>query len=148
MTGGKTILLVEDNDNDALLFAVAVRKTCRDTTLITCSTADEAVRYFQGLGRFADRKAFPLPLAVFTDLNLPGMSGEQLIKWIRAQSQFQKLCIAVLTGSADARELSELYSWGADSFLIKTPDLEELATRLRELTAYWLQRGLISVSPC
>jgi DNA-binding response OmpR family regulator len=148
MTDGKTILLVEDDDNDAMLFAVALRKACRNATLVTLSTADETIQYLQGIGKFADRKAFPLASAAFIDLSLPGMSGEQLIKWIRAQTQFQKLSLAVLTGTADARQLTELYRWGADSFLIKTPDLEELAARLRELTTYWLKRGLISVSPC
>jgi CheY-like chemotaxis protein len=142
------ILLVEDHSGDTAVFATAVRKVCPQATLVTLSTSDEAIHYFEGSGKYADRKKFPLPDIAFIDLKLPGMSGEQLIKWIRGRPEFQKLSIAVLTGTADARQLSDLYRWGADSFLLKSSDINELASNLRELTGYWLQRGLITAKPC
>jgi CheY-like chemotaxis protein len=105
MITGDTILLVEDNADDAALFAAAARKARPKATLLTISTGSEAVQYFEGRGKFTDRKRFSPPTMAFIDLALPDLPGEQLIKWIRNQPQFKRLLLAVLTGSADARQL-------------------------------------------
>jgi DNA-binding response OmpR family regulator len=148
MIPGHTILLIEDHEGDAALFAAAARRVCPKATLLTLRTADEAMLYFDGSGKYADRKLFPVAAMAFIDLGLPGMPGEKLIKWIRAQTQFQKLLIAVYTYGSDVHRLAELYRWGADSFLLKTHDLKELSSSLSELTAYWLQRGLFATAAC
>jgi CheY-like chemotaxis protein len=148
MLSQKTILLVEDNPGDTALFLIAAREACPKATIVTVATAGEATQCLEGTGKYTDRKEFPLPVMAFVDLGLPDISGQDLIKWIRKQPQFKKLPIAVFTGATDARVLADLYRWGADSFLLKTPEIKELAMNLRELTAYWLERGLVATSPC
>jgi two-component system response regulator len=144
---GSTILLVEDHDGDATLFAIAVRKSCPQATLQIVTNTVKAMEYFEGRGKYADRKQFPAPAMAFVDLNLPGDPGQQLIHWIRKQEEFQKIPIAVLHSGRDARALKDLHRWGADSFLLKSHDLMELSNDLRDLTTFWLQRGLLSSEP-
>jgi CheY-like chemotaxis protein len=144
---GSTILLVEDHDGDAMLFAIAARKAAPEANLQIAASSGEAMEYFEGRGKYADRRQFPAPDMAFIDLDLPGEPGQQLIQWIRKQEPFQKIPIAVVHGGLDVRPLADLYRWGADSFLLKSHDLAQVSGDLRDLTSFWLQRGLLSREP-
>lgn len=147
MLAKQTILLVEDSCDDSLVFQAAAIKVWPGATVLQVNTAEEAIHYFEGAGKYADRKAFPLPTMAFIDLALPDMSGQDLVKWIRKQPQFKRLLVAVITGTTDVHIFSELYRWGADSFVLKTSNNAELVLNLSELTAYWSDRGLMDTSP-
>jgi DNA-binding response OmpR family regulator len=147
LSAGQTVLLVEDTESDSALFLHVARQAIPEAIILTVGTAAEAMQCLEGVGKYADRAQFPVPTMVFVDLGLPDMPGEQLVKWIRKQPQFKRLLIAVFSGGTSVGLLSELYRWGADSFLLKTSNTKELAANLRELTSYWVQRGLLLKPP-
>lgn len=67
------------------------------------------------------------------DLKMPGMSGFELLAWIRRQPQLKNLRVVVLTASDEIRDATEAYRLGANSFLVKPVELEtaQLFTTLR-----------------
>ena len=128
-----TILLVEDNEDDAFFLQRALRKAHVDNPLHVLGDGQNAKSYLEGSGIYADRTQFPVPLAVFLDLNLPRVSGLQLLKWIRGQSGFEQIRVIVLTSSYLDTDLERAYDLGADSFLVKTGSQEQLVAMVRSV---------------
>src|SRR5689334_6099632 len=120
-----SILLVEDNISDVESFQRICRQVYPLASIQAVSRIDEAMKYCEGREQYSDRKQYPAPAIAFVDLALPDGQGSEFVKWLRKQPQYQKLLIVVFTGTSDLRQLSALYSWGADSFLLKTSDASE-----------------------
>jgi DNA-binding response OmpR family regulator len=144
MANQPTLLLVEDNTDDALLFTRVLQKVYPEVSLQVVADAMFAINYLQGTGPCADREQFPFPYAVVVDLTLPSVSGTHLVKWIREQDEYKKLLITAWTGSREGRDIAELYRLGANSFLVKTPEMDDLAADIREMHEFWTRMGLLA----
>lgn len=128
----KTILIVEDNPADLLLLKRAFHKLNAEFELQVVTTGQEAVHYLQGDEPYRDRTQYPLPSLIMLDLRLPGMSGLDLLKWVRQQPQFQDLPIVALTAYGN-RELPRAYDLGLDFYLLKPAEAHALAEVLQGL---------------
>ncbi len=80
-----TILLVEDNPDDAELLEYAFRKAGIANPLLAVTDGDAAVQYVGGTGAYADRRRHPLPELILLDLKLPRRSGFEVLGFIRGQ---------------------------------------------------------------
>lgn len=128
------ILLVEDNENDVLLTRLAFAKAGVANPHQVVGSAEEAMAYLAGQGRYADRTLFPVPVVALLDLSLPGISGFELIKWIRTQPELGAVHVAVLTGSAEEKDAEHARQLGANSFFTKpleVPNTDVLIAALR-----------------
>src|SRR5437867_13021464 len=99
MLNGEFILLVEDNPDDVLLIQRAFQKAGLHDALKVVRDGAQAIQYLSGDGLFADRQRFPLPFLVLLDLKMPGTDGFDVLQWARAQPEFKRLLIVVLTSS-------------------------------------------------
>jgi len=116
------ILVVDDNENDIVL----IRRVLRKARLRSFSVknGESAVAYLSGTGDYSDRKKYPLPVLVLVDLKMPGISGLDVVLWIRHQPFLKDLRVVVLATSDDLRDVNEAYRRGANSFLVKPLELE------------------------
>ena len=71
------------------------------------------------------------PDIVLLDILMPGMSGVEVIKAIRAEEAMQNIPIVVLSALVDAENVIRCFDEGADDYIIKPPDFDEMAARLR-----------------
>ena len=133
-----TILIVEDNRDDALLIQRALRRANLINPLQVVANGEQAIGYLKGDGPYADRSSYPLPELVMLDLQMPRVSGLEVLKWIREQSEFSLLPVVILTSSDQAPDARRAYELGANSYLIKPGNFEELAQMARRLGASWL----------
>jgi two-component system response regulator len=72
-------------------------------------------------------------------LKLPGLNGLQVLKWLRRQGQFKELLVVIFTASENPDDMRKAYELGADSFLIKPKEPEEMAELLRDMEERWLR---------
>jgi CheY-like chemotaxis protein len=135
-----TILLVEDDENDVFLVKRAMQKAGVVNPIRVASSGQEAIDYFQGTGKFADRKEFPLPCLVLLDLKLPRVMGLDVIKWIRQQPEVSAIVI-VLTSSKDDADIAAAYRHGANGYLVKPSDVAQLTDMARAIKDYWLTQN-------
>ncbi|BAC89473.1 two-component response regulator [Gloeobacter violaceus PCC 7421] len=119
------VLVVEDNSIDSLMIERTFCKAAADSECHWVSSAEEAMRYLEGAGHYADRENFPLPRIVVTDLRLPGSSGLELLAWIQKRPELKDLPVLVLTGTGN-RELERAYQMGAYFYLLKPLATETL----------------------
>jgi CheY-like chemotaxis protein len=133
-----TILHVDDDSNDALLFQHACRKAGVEVDLQGVSDGDEAIAYLRGQDQFADRQQFPLPRLILLDLKMPRLSGFEVLGWLRQNDQWKRLPVVVLTSSSHDADVNRAYDLGANSYLVKPVGFEALVEIARAIHLYWL----------
>lgn len=127
------ILLVEDNPSDAALLSDAFEQWGVANPMRVVKDGNEAIEYLEGTGDYRDREQYPMPSLVLLDLNLVQLSGFGALGWIRSREERDTLPVVLLTGTEDPMDLQRAYQLGANSFLIKTGNLEELRKRLNDV---------------
>ncbi|HUK01388.1 MAG TPA: response regulator [Steroidobacteraceae bacterium] len=135
----QTILLVEDNTDDAELFARSFHRTYANVSLPTVSDGEAARDYLAGNGPYADRSKFPLPNIVLLDVKLPRLSGFELLSWIRQHPQLRRLLVVMLTSSRESVDVRRAYDLGANSYLVKPIALADMQQLASALGLYWLK---------
>jgi len=133
-----TILLVEDDPNDALLVRMAFQRTRSGIPLIILPNGLEAINYLQGEGVYADRAKYPIPDIILLDLKMPLMSGFDVLRWIRERPGLKSLPVIVLTSSVQDADARTAYDAGANSYLVKPTDFNELVESIKTLGDFWL----------
>jgi len=133
------ILLVEDGEDDVLLIRQAFAKSNLSNPIQVVWDGEEAIAYLSGTGQYSNRTEYPLPDLVLLDLNMPGMDGFDVLKWIRGQPGLKALRVVVLTSSDQIRDVNQAYSLGANSFLMKPLDFDDFIQVSKSLQHYWLR---------
>jgi two-component system, response regulator len=132
----KTILLVEDNPDDELLTLRALKKNHLGNEVIVVRDGVEAVDYLFCTGPYADRNPANLPELIILDLRLPKVDGIEVLRRIRADERTHSLPVVVFTSSNADRDLVNSYAFGANSYIRKPVDFQELIVAIRELGLY------------
>src|ERR1051326_6096248 len=115
MTTNRTLMLVEDNEDDVFLMRRALKGAKVANRLYVAEDGQEAVDYLGGAGKYRDREQYPLPAVVFLDLKLPLVSGHDVLAWIRRHPELDSVVVIVLTSSNEPSDLNRCYSLGANS---------------------------------
>jgi CheY-like chemotaxis protein len=106
--------------------------------LFNVQTGEEAIAYLKGDERYANRAEYPLPDLVLLDLKLTGISGFQVLKWIRQQPGLRAMRVVVLTGSTAIEDINLAYQLGANSFLAKPMDFDSFVQVAGAVAGYWI----------
>lgn len=138
MTRTGTILLVEDNPDDAELTLRAFEKSRLANDIVVVRDGAEALDYLFGTGAYAKRLPTATPELVLLDLKLPKVDGLEVLKRIRADERTRRLPVVVLTSSKEERDVLRSYDLGANSFVRKPVDFVEFVEAARQLGLYWL----------
>lgn len=137
-----TILLVEDNEDDAFLMKRALRDAGVENDLRVVEDGQQAIDYLQGVGAFQDRRLAPSPMLVFLDLRLPLKSGHEVLAWIRSEPRFEKLIVIILSSSGEPVDLDRAYRLGANSYVVKPPTSEKLLKLAEDFKMWWLHQNV------
>ncbi len=135
----KTILLVEDEENDVFFLKHAFKEIGILDPLQVVQSGKEAMDYLSGSGRYSDRKHFPLPHLILLDLKLPQVMGLEVLKWIREQPQLRTLIVIILTSSKLGPDIEMAYRLGVNAYLVKPSTPLELRKIVMEIKQFWLE---------
>lgn len=138
------ILYIEDDEGYAQIMECVLRQCGFKHRLIHLTSGAEAQEYLSGAGKFSDRAVYPLPGLVLADLKMPGMTGLELLQWIRAESKYPLLPFVILTSSEDLRDVTKAYQQGANSFLVKPPSVPALAEMMKAVENFWMKHNVSS----
>lgn len=143
MKGTRFILLVEDSDDDALLFDRVVSKADLGIQMRRVHNGQEGIDYLLGTGEFADRKRFPFPHVVMLDLKMPICDGFDFLNWKREQPSLAGLPTIVMTSSEFDGDVRRSYELGANSFTMKVRASDSLTDRVKSLRDWWFQHSVL-----
>jgi two-component system response regulator len=134
----KVILLVEDNPDDEALTIRALKKNKILNEVVIAHDGAEALDYLFGTGKYAHRDMSVQPQVVLLDLNLPKLSGLEVLKRIRTDESTKLMPVVILTTSNEEKDLIGSYQLGANSYIRKPVDFEQFSEAIRQLGMYWL----------
>jgi len=133
----KLILLVEDSADDVFLFKRVLAKAHLKNPVHAVADIEDAIRYLEGSGTYADRSLFPWPSIAIVDLHLPNKDGFYLLQWLRERPNLAHLNLVVVTGVSRLADMNRAYQMGASSFLMKPVKEEDVRNLARAFPTYW-----------
>ena len=134
-----TILLVEDDDVDAELASRAFQRAKIENPLVRVRDGLDALDYLFARGKYASRDARDLPAFLLLDLNIPKISGLEVLKAIRADERTQHLPVIILTSSGEEKDRLSAYKHFANSYVIKPLDYDQFVAAALQLSLYWTE---------
>lgn len=128
------VLLVEDNPGDADLTRETLEASKVWIAIDVVVDGEEAVDFILQRGRHA--AALP-PDLVILDLNLPRLSGRQVLAEIRAHERLKTIPVVMLTSSDAERDVIETYALGANCYVTKPVGLEAFQSIVQRIESFW-----------
>lgn len=132
LTDSYKIMIVDDSDEDRQRLRQAVEAHPKFTVVAEVCQGDDAVAYLRGDTIFSERDKYPLPDAILVDSQMPGMTGFDVLQWIRSRS-FQDIAVVVRSDSDLALDESRGLALGADAVQDKSGERDHQKNLLNEL---------------
>ena len=134
----KSILLVEDNEDDIDLTLISLKKNRIANRVDIVRDGAEALEYLFSEGRYAGRDKSEQPAVVLLDLNLPIVNGLEVLAKIRSDEKTKRLPVVIFTTSNEEKDLIGSYNYGANSYVRKPVDMDQFNDAIRQLGMYWV----------
>ena len=135
----KKVLVAEDDAGDVFLLQRAFTLSEVPAALHFVRDGQEAIDYLGGKAAFADRKTHPLPDLLLLDLKMPRLNGFDVLEWLRQQPGLKRLLVTILTSSDQPQDINRAYDLGANSYLLKPHNSQELSDLVSRVQQYWLE---------
>jgi CheY-like chemotaxis protein len=138
----KTVLLVEDNEDDIALMKMACMRTGIPHSLHVVNNGRDAIKYLSHAPPYADKLLNPVPDLIFLDVKLPVVDGHEVLEWIRLQPGFRSVPVVMLSSSNHEADVERAYHLGVTSYLHKIPSVAEFGQGVRVILKYWLELNI------
>lgn len=137
MDPATTVLLAEDNADEAMLMQRAFKMCGLQRPPHIVRDGLEAIAYLKGEGKFSDRTMHPYPQIIILDLKMPKASGFEVLAWLKEHQDQMVIPTIVWSSSSDLRDVKRAYCLGANGYLCKPVDFQEFKTMVGEILRYW-----------
>jgi two-component system, chemotaxis family, response regulator Rcp1 len=126
-----TVLLVENNPDDARLAQLAFERGRVGHELTIVPDGEGAMQFLKAEGKYKPRAGLVLPKLILLDLGMPGVSGLEFLEQLRREPALREIPVTILSGSSYSPDVKRAQELGANSFLEKTADLRQFTAALK-----------------
>ncbi len=131
-----TIVMVEDDEGHARLIEKNVRRAGVNNEIVPFTNGNAALDYILGTDRTGDNIQNRYML-ILLDLNLPDMSGLDILEKVKSNAHAKRLPVVILTTTDDEREIQRCYDMGANVYITKPVDYDSFANAIRQLGLFF-----------
>lgn len=135
------IILVEDNLSDAELAIRAFRRFKSGLNVIHIKDGEEAIAFIDKIKNDGNK----YPRLFVLDINMPKVSGLQVLQYIKSDYRTATIPVVMLTSSREEKDVEEGYGLGANSFVVKPVDFDSFMAVVGDIASYWLRLNQIPV---
>ena len=136
MTSPVTIIMIEDDEGHARLIERNIRRSGVNNEIIPFSNGTAALKYlFGGDGSGLGHKG--QALLILLDLNLPDMTGIDILRQLKENRYPKSAPVVVLTTTDDSQEIKRCYELGCNVYITKPVNYERFATAIRQLGLFF-----------
>ena len=129
MKSSKPILLVEDDNVDAITVRRALKDINVPNGIIHHLNGEDALKYLRSNNK--------RPCVILLDLNMPRMNGIDFLKIIKNDDELKQIPVIVMTTSKDERDKMESFEFSVAGYIIKSTDYKKFVESLKILNLYW-----------
>ena len=130
----RNILLVEDRQSDIELIEEALEDSNFSCNLYVARSGESALDFLFQRKRYSQ---VPQPHIILLDLNLPRMSGLELLSAIKKEYNLKLIPTIVFSTSSSFTDISNSYALYANCYVVKPANLDRFFTTVREIVNYW-----------
>jgi two-component system, chemotaxis family, response regulator Rcp1 len=143
MSDQAIILLADDNPGDVTLTQKALKAAQLPNPVQIVTTGQEVIEYLTGAmhARFSGAR---IPLLILLDLDLPDLTGFELLEWIRTQESLSEVPVVIYTGSGNASDANRAMHLGANSYWVKPSSFQGLVSLMQLLKS---KIGALEINP-
>jgi DNA-binding response OmpR family regulator len=127
-----TIVMIEDDEGHARLIERNIRRAGVTNDIVPIASGNAAFDYLLGEDRSGNVSA-KRAMLILLDLNLPDMSGVDILAKIKSNAHLKRSPVVVLTTTDDEREIQRCYDLGANVYITKPVNYESFANAIRQL---------------
>ena len=139
----RTILLAEDSPADAEMAIDALEQARLANPIVHVEDGVEVLDYLYAKGSHAARTD-GLPAVLLLDIKMPRMDGLEVLQTIRADPQFNRLPVVVLSSSREESDLARSWDLGVNAYVVKPVDVDQFFNAIKTLGTFW---ALINQAP-
>jgi CheY-like chemotaxis protein len=134
------ILVVDDDDADALMIEEALGTT--ETHAIVSRVADgrEALDYLRRAGKFAEAAR---PDLILLDLNMPRMDGRETLEAIKTDEELKAIPVVILTTSGATPDIVASYQHRANAYVTKPFGLDDFEATVRQIDKFYREVAVL-----
>lgn len=133
------ILLVEDNEGDILLTTEALEESKIINKITVMRDGKAAVNFFETLNNKDD-----YPELVLLDVNLPKMSGHEVLHYIKNSERYKRIPVIMLTTSSSEKDIMQSYNSYVNCYITKPVDVADFVTAIAKVQDFWI--NIVSIS--
>lgn len=121
-----SIVMIEDDEGHARLIEKNIRRAGVANDIVTFGNGSQALDYLLNA-------RLPRPYLILLDLNLPDMTGADLLSAIKSNDNTRRAPVIVLTTTDDKSEVEKCYDLGANVYIVKPLNYDSFANAIRQL---------------
>jgi CheY-like chemotaxis protein len=134
------VLVVDDNRAELRLLSEAFRAAARDTNVLAAVNGADALNILQ-------RTDAAKPDLVILDINMPGLSGHEVLRFIKANSILRSIVVFMFSSSSAEDDVVRAYDEHANGYLSKPGDLDEYFALARHMVDFWGRIAMLPANP-
>lgn len=127
------ILLAEDDPRDVELTLQALREHHLANRVVVARDGVETLEYLH-----ATRKVVTgLPAVLLLDINMPRLTGLDVLARVRSDPDLKNLPVVMLTSSREGPDLQAAYDLGANAYVVKPVGFNDFVDAMKQVGAFW-----------
>jgi CheY-like chemotaxis protein len=131
-----TIVMIEDDEGHARLIERNIRRSGINNEIVPFANGTDALKYLLGRdNKGAERDG--AALLILLDLNLPDMSGLDILRQVKESQNLKCVPVVVLTTTDDSQEIKRCYELGCNVYITKPVNYENFAHAIRQLGLFF-----------
>ncbi len=139
MSGIPTVLVAEDDEAHRFVLRRVFRTAGFEVDLRFVGDGQELLDYLHRRPPHDDEQGSPWPDLVLVDLHMPRLGGLEALQALRASPALRTVPAIVFSSSDQPHHVDSAYASGANAYLVKVGDFDELVSHLRGLVSFWLK---------
>ena len=130
---GINILLVEDNEGDVLLTTEAFEESKIVNKIIPIKDGRQAIDFFESM-----KKGEEVPHMVLLDINLPRVSGHEVLMYIKSNEKYKSIPVIMLTTSSAEKDILQCYKNHVNCYITKPIDVSDFMKAISKIEDFWI----------